>query len=181
MTTIIYLNESRVIKSKNFDDSIPDTLIVEISESYLIVGIIKDGIFKNPLTADLVYYKLTDLERFLMCSTNVDFKINPTEFRLANLPFYLLGVEFDVDMNQPYYQDLDIAIIEYTAHGVPYDSDFVMYYKLLGDLDYRSQGVSSNFPEALAGTTFENAGRVPIVSIYFQSNLLNKRTGEKII
>lgn len=86
MKTLLYINENKVLKSRDFTDLVGYSK-VEIPENFLIVGILENGILKNPHTDNLADYDLKAIEKYLMISSNVDFTILPSEFRLANLPF----------------------------------------------------------------------------------------------
>lgn len=92
MKTILYINEDRVLKSIDVIQIGAFSKIVP-TENYLIVGYFVDFMYQSPDTsASLAQLPLTPIERYLMTSTNVDFKILPTEFRTANVPLYLGNV-----------------------------------------------------------------------------------------
>lgn len=86
MKTLIYITENRNILYKDFEDMGGYEKVV-ITDPYLIVGIMEDGLLLNPLVNPMFEYDLKPIEKYLMTATNVDFLINSAEFRTPNIPF----------------------------------------------------------------------------------------------
>ena len=89
MKTILYINEFNVLNYKTFEKDINGLYQISISEPFLIVGIISNNLLLEPNNDRMTSYDLLPFERYLMASTNVDFKIQNHHFRTPNVPFYL--------------------------------------------------------------------------------------------
>ena len=109
MKTILYINEFNVLNYKNFEKDINGLYQISISEPFLIVGIISNNLLLDPNSNRMTSYDLLPFERYLMASTNVDFKIQNHHFRTSNVPFYLkilpdfgiISIENGVALNLP--------------------------------------------------------------------------------
>lgn len=146
MITLIYINESRVIKTKEFS-AYQDTQAVTITENYLVVGLIHELKLVDPTTTALNLSFLKPIEVYLMRSSNVDFKVNNVDFRQANIPLKLTDI--------------------FLYYSVPVNSLFMQIQSFNRENDNLSLYVNSNYP--LSGSNFvlqrpdgwdENLGQV---------------------
>jgi hypothetical protein len=135
MKTLMYINEAFTLNSKDFIQ-VGDYEKAIVTEPYLIVGIFQDGLYQNPENSEnLQNYNLTWIEKYLMASSNVDFKIKPTEFRTPNLPFWVNEpdfIEFPTGTAAPYFETgeadsvvVSVELYEYlTLNGYSFDYYF---------------------------------------------------------
>lgn len=131
MKTLLYINENRVLQIRDF---VPfgDTFYATVPEKFLICGLIFDGEIIDPYNSAIDLSFLKPVELYLMANTNVDFLINPSEFRTENIPMWL--TDSNLSSLNP-----KIPLGEITSINVPEGESFpYIFFNFISSIDARS-------------------------------------------